>query len=91
MGGGLNHIKSGIYNSVKYGLKGMRHKNANMYETRKYINSKNSVSATRACTGHRLVLKNILEKWQWISMNDTTKNNTSASLPDLLLSVERDG
>ena len=27
--------KNGIYNSVKYGLKGMRHKNANMYVDRK--------------------------------------------------------
>ena len=28
----LSHIKSGTYNSIKYGLKGMRHKNANMSE-----------------------------------------------------------
>ena len=31
----LSHIKSGIYNSVKYGLKGMRYKNANMYVAHK--------------------------------------------------------
>ena len=39
--GCLSHIKSGIHvhvytcNSVKYGLKGMRHINANMYVARK--------------------------------------------------------
>ena len=32
--GCLSQINSGIYNSVKYGLKGMRHKNANMYVAR---------------------------------------------------------
>ena len=31
----LQTIRSGIYNSVKYGLKGMRHKNYNMYVGRK--------------------------------------------------------
>ena len=53
--GCLSHIKSGIYNPVKYELNGKRHKNANMYVAHKEINSKNSVAATRACTGHRLV------------------------------------
>ena len=37
--GCLSHIKSGVYNPVKYELKGMRHKNANMYVARKEINS----------------------------------------------------
>ena len=37
-------------------MKCMRHKNANMYLARKYTNSKNTVAATRACTGHRLVI-----------------------------------
>ena len=34
-GGSLSYIRSEIYNSVKYGLKGMRHRNANMYVARK--------------------------------------------------------
>ena len=37
--GCLGHIESEIYNPVKYYLKGMRHKNANMYMARKEINS----------------------------------------------------
>ena len=32
-GGGC--LKSGIYNFIKYGLMGMRHKNANLYVVRK--------------------------------------------------------
>ena len=59
----LSHIKSGIYNSVKYGLKDMRHKNANIYVVRKYINSKNSIATTRACTGHHLVDQNVFKPW----------------------------
>ena len=53
-GGCLSHIRSGIHNSLKYGLNDMRHKNANMHVAR---NSKHSVSTTRACTGHHLVIK----------------------------------
>ena len=34
-GGCLRHIKSEKYNSVKYGLKGMRHRSANIYVARK--------------------------------------------------------
>ena len=51
----LSHIMNGIYNSVKYELKCMRHNNANMHVARKEIESKNSAAATSACTGHRLV------------------------------------